>query len=90
MTRLNKKPQMMKNLVVLIVFMFISVSAVAQVTTKEPVKKTVDSTTITAKITKDSTLIASIAKNKRALIEADFDQAKFLFRTKKSKHTQIC
>ena len=80
----------MKNLVVLIVFMFISVSAVAQDTTEEPVKKTVDSTTITAKITKDSTLIASIAKNKRALIEADFDQAKFLFRTKKSKHTQIC
>ena len=90
MTRLNKKPQMMKNLVVLIVFMFISVSAVAQDTTKEPVKKTVDSTTIKVNTTKDSTLVASIAKNKRALIEADFNQAEFLFRTKKSKRTQIC
>ncbi|HZW63152.1 MAG TPA: hypothetical protein VFF15_05845 [Flavobacteriaceae bacterium] len=80
----------MKNLVVLLVLLFVSAAAFAQDTqVQDSVKKTTDSVAVKAITTKDSTSIAFIT-SKKALIEADFNKADFLFRVKKSKRTQVC
>lgn len=82
----------MKKLVVIVSLMLASTLGFSQDT---PVKASasVDTEVTIAKtdikeVSKDTTV--AFVTSKKALIEADFDKSIFLFRTKKSKKTQLC
>lgn len=83
----------MKKLVVIVSLMLASTLGFSQDT---PVKASasVDATEVTIaktdtkEVSKDTTV--AFVTSKKALIEADFDKSIFLFRTKKSKKTQLC
>lgn len=81
----------MKKLVVIVSLMLASAYGFSQETTekaKAPVKTDTTTVETTKDVSKDSTTVA--LGSTRAVIEANFDKASFLYRGRKSKRTQLC
>ncbi|HLT52899.1 MAG TPA: hypothetical protein VKZ97_03375 [Flavobacteriaceae bacterium] len=80
----------MKNLVAFIGLMFITVNGFSQENTSTVDTTAVKQTEIKQVKTETDSTSVTFVTSKKALIEADFDKSIFLFRTKKSKKTQLC